>query len=248
LLGPADAIGRATISLRRTAVALVATNLATGLAVVYCFLAARTAAGRGEGTYVRLTDDVIRASQAQAAAERMVTVGRGYLLTTEPELRIRALAADSKLARTLPLLEHGGAEGDESRSIEQLEASARRYRDLFATLLSDTSIPAEPRAVADALRKRLIPAREQLVADLDGLMMRRQTALDRLRASSHAASTRWAIALAVLAFIGVALSASLAWFVVACLRAAASQSEWIRDHFPISSRSPRSRPSIRPFA
>jgi len=249
LLGLADAISRATVSLRRTAIALVVTNLATGVAVVHCFLAARTAASRGEETYVRLTDDVIRASQAQATAERMVAVGRGYLLTTEPELRIRALAADAKLAKTLPTLDDSArTDPEESRRVEELNASAKHYRALFATLLSDTSIRAEPRAVADALRKRLIPAREQLVNDLDRFVMRRQSALDRLRASAHTASTRWAILFAALAFVGVALSACLVWFVMSWLRASASELEWNHRRLPFSTRLSRPGTSTRPLA
>src|SRR5579862_979317 len=66
----------------------------TAVAVVGSVVLARDASDVLEGTLIGYADDLMHASQAQFAAERMVAVGRGYLLTREPELLARAKEAE----------------------------------------------------------------------------------------------------------------------------------------------------------
>ena len=187
--------------------------------VVGCLFAARGASERGEDALVALADDVTRASQAQATAERMIAVGRGYLLTQEPELLARAQAAEAKLARTLQNIASRAPAGDERGRLEPVLASAKRYRDTFAALLSGEKAPREPREIADALRRRLIPARDELVAGLDALAARRLVEVGQLRAAAH---KRGAIAVDLMLAVGLpgaGISVFLIWLLAVHTRA-----------------------------
>ena len=88
-------------SLKRAAVALVLLNALTVAVVVVCFESARHFQERSEEAVVSLANDMTQVSQAEGAAERMVAIGRAYLLANEPELLLRAQAADAKLGRTV---------------------------------------------------------------------------------------------------------------------------------------------------
>ena len=166
-------MARPRISLERAAIGLLMVNVATVGVIVSCLLTARRASDHGENALVALADDVTRASQAQAAAERMIAVGRGYLLTDEPELLARAQAAEVKLTRILRSIVANTAAADERLRLDPLMAAAKRYRDTFGTLLSGDDAPLEPKEVAESMRKQLIPARDDLVAGLDELVARR---------------------------------------------------------------------------
>jgi hypothetical protein len=241
---------------RRAATALIATNLLGAVAASYCLVAARRAAHRGDDTFFALSDDVTRASQAQVAAERMVAVGRAYLLSTEPELLLRAQAADAKLTRTLTLLEQGAFDEDERRRLDDVNAAARGYRAVFATLLSDASMHGDPHLAATALRTRLIPARELLTSELDQLVGRRQASLNGQRVLARESSRRWMIAFVVLGIGALALSLSLVWYLWSALRIyrarleearSRPQSDLDRRRSGAPSR-PRVRPMTRPVA
>ena len=170
-----------------------------------------------------LADDVTRASQAQAAAERMVAVGRAYLLTYEPDLLARAQAAEAKLARTLRTIV-STTEGDEERQrLDPLMASAKRYRDAFAAQLSGEKAPHEPRDVADSLRKQLIPACDEVVAGLDALLSRRLGQLESLRASGRDLRATTLDVMLVLGVLGVVASMLFAWLVATRTRDLISQ-------------------------
>ena len=92
---------RSTSPLEHATVGLVLILATTVVVVIGCFWAAQRASDRRERTRMALADDVIRVSQAQVAAERMVVVGRAYLLTKEPKLLARAQAAGAKLEQAL---------------------------------------------------------------------------------------------------------------------------------------------------
>ena len=63
--------------------------------------------------------------------------------------------------------------------------SANRYGELFQRFVADSSASSTPQAVADSLRKRLIPARDRFEADLEELIARRQQQLAELHASTR---------------------------------------------------------------
>ena len=98
-------------SLKRAAVALVLLNAFTVAVVVVCFESARHSQERSEEAVVSLANDMTQVSQAEGAAERMVAIGRAYLLANEPELLLRAQAADAKLGRTVQTIAASTADG-----------------------------------------------------------------------------------------------------------------------------------------
>jgi hypothetical protein len=207
-----------TLPFRRLAVAVVVTNVIAAAAVSYCSISARKAGRSGDDTFVALTDDVTRASQAQVAAERMVAIGRTYLLSAEPELLYRAQAADAKLARAIILLEQGTFDQDERRRMDDVKAAAHAYRALFATLNSGASLHEDPGVVAAALRERIIPARERLLSALDQFITLRQEALNARRAFARESGRRWMIAFVVLGIGGAGLSVLLVLSLRSALR------------------------------
>ncbi len=216
-------MARTRTSLERASIGLLIVNIATIGVVVSCLVTARRASEHGENALVTLADDVTRASQAQAAAERMIAVGRGYLLTHEPDFLARAQAAEAKLTRTLRTIVSTTESAEERQPLEPLMVSAKRYRDVFAALLSGEKAPHEPREVADALRKQLIPARDELVAGLDALVSRRLGQLESLRATAREVRATTLDVMLVLGALGVAASMIFAWLVVTRTRDLISQ-------------------------
>jgi hypothetical protein len=201
-------------SLERAALGLMLVSFVTVGTVITCLMTARHASEQGEGALVALADDVIRASQAQAAAERMIAVGRSYLLTREPELLVRAQAAEVKLSRMLQAIQSNAATRDEPRGLEPLLTAAGDYRETFAAVLSGEAAPREPSEIADALRNRLIPARDELIEGLDTLTARRLGQAEALRSSAHARRTTSVDLMLALGLAGVAATALLVWLVV----------------------------------
>src|SRR5205085_5052293 len=118
-------MSRRLLSLKRAAISLALVNAVTIAVTVGCFASARRFHERSEEAFVALANDMTRVSQAQGAAERMVAIGRGYLLTNEPELLIRAQAADATLARTLQTLVASTNGSAERPDLEPLLASAK---------------------------------------------------------------------------------------------------------------------------
>ena len=216
-------MARPRISLERAAIGLLMVNVATVGVIVSCLLTARRASDHGENALVALADDVTRASQAQAAAERMIAVGRGYLLTDEPELLARAQAAEVKLTRILRSIVANTAAADERLRLDPLMAAAKRYRDTFGALLSGDDAPLEPKEVAESMRKQLIPARDDLVAGLDELVARRLGQLESLRSSARDLRSTTLDVMLVLGGLGVVASMLFAWLVVTRARDLGSQ-------------------------
>jgi hypothetical protein len=186
--------------------------------VIGCVLSARNASERSEDSLVALTDDVVRASEAELAAERMVAVGRGYLLTAEPELLARAQAAEGKLERTLQGFQRSlTASGDRDLLASSL-SSAARYRERFEVLMSGPLAGQKPQAVADALRGGLLPARDQWESDLQDLVERRQRQQAEIRSTAGDWAARVIRIMVVLGALGTVGSALLAWAVIRSLK------------------------------
>jgi len=183
----------------------------TAVAVVGSVVLARDASDVLEGTLIGYADDLMHASQAQFAAERMVAVGRGYLLTREPELLARAKEAESDLDVSLHLLDRGDARPSERALLREVQSSASRYRQLLDQSFETTSATEDRAARANVLRDRLLPAREDLGVKLGTLVAHKQSLqlAARQRAGQMAArSVRVTTGLGALALI---LSAILAW-------------------------------------
>ncbi len=206
-------MARIKISLEQAAIGLLIVNVATIGVVMSGLLTARRASERGENALVALADDVTRASQTQASAERMLAVGRGYLLSHEPDLLARAQAAEAKLTRTLRTIVSTTDDAEERQRLDPLMVSAKRYRDVFVALVSGENAPKEPRDVAESLRKRLIPARDELVVGLDALVARRLGQLQSVRSSARELRATTLDVILALGVLGVVASLIFAWLV-----------------------------------
>ena len=161
----------------------VLANAVTVLAIIGCTVAVRNSSDRSQAKAAALTNDVIRTFQAQVAAERMVAIGRGYLLTLEPQFLARARAAEAKLAETLRGLSASTQSGEERHRLRRVLSAAKRYRDVLEGFVAHGSTRGDPRAVAEALREHVIPARDNLIFELDRLAGNTVKRLDGERAS-----------------------------------------------------------------
>jgi hypothetical protein len=209
-------------SLKRATIGLVIVDVIVLAVVVGALRSASKAADRGEEAFVTLAKEVARASQAQVTAERMVAIGRGYMLTVEPELLARAQAAEAKLARTMQTLDAGTIEADDRARLDPVLASAAQYRGIFSALLSGEAIPREPREVAHALRKQLIPARDDLIGELDEHIASRFERLEAIRSSARGERAQDLNVVVVAGAVGVVASLMLLWVLIAGARALAS--------------------------
>ncbi len=209
---------RSTSPLEHATVGLVLILATTVVVVIGCFWAAQRASDRRERTLMALADDVIRVSQAQVAAERMVVVGRAYLLTKEPELLARAQAAGAKLEQTLQELQQEPALSKDPNLLEPALTSAARYQRAFEEMVSDPAASATPTAVAETLRTRFLPARDRLEFDLQGLIVKRQQGEAEIRESTSDWASRAIRMMLVLGVLGLVGSALVALAVIGSLK------------------------------
>jgi hypothetical protein len=206
-------MARRILSLRGIAITLLTANVLTVSVVLGGVQVARRASDQGEDALVALVDDVTRVSQAQAAAERMLVVGRGYLLTEEPELLARAHAAEAKLTRTIRAILGTQREGDDRRQLDDLAARLKHYRESFSMLLSGENPIHEPREIAAALKRQLIPARDDLVVALDGFAARKLEQIELQRLAARVRRTTTLKVIFVLAGLGGTASVLLSLLV-----------------------------------
>jgi hypothetical protein len=129
-----------------------------------------------------LVDDLLRASQAQVAAERIVSLSRAYVLTHERTLFARAYATQAELQHTLRDLEQRASALGEGPLFDSVLVSADRYGEALQQFLDDgTSLP---RDWADAGGQRVVPARDRLQDSLDELIGRRQRQIAEIQAAT----------------------------------------------------------------
>ena len=208
----------ATAFLERATAGLVLILVTTAGVVVGCFWVAQKALDHRDDALVALAGDMVRVSQAQVAAERMVVVGRAYLRTAEPEFLARARGAGAKLQETLQELQQDAASTKDRNLLGPSLLSAARYQKQFEESVSGPAAVAAPKALAESLRSRLIPARDRLEADLQELILRRQQRQVEIRESA-AEWASWAIRLMfVLGVLGLVVSALIASAVIASLK------------------------------
>ena len=120
---------------KRTALCLVVISAMTAQVATAIYVSSRNAAERNDAAGMDLVDDLLRASQAEVAAERMVSMSRTYVLTLEPDLLARVHAAEAKLQQTLQGLEQRANALDE----QPLFDPVRPPRTATARYLSDSS-------------------------------------------------------------------------------------------------------------
>jgi len=198
----------------------VVSHAALGFALVWGIAAAtifgssvvaRNAADALERTLIAYADDLAHATRAQMAAERMVAVGRGYLLTNEPDLLLRLREAEGQLDIALQSLDRGEAVPHEGDLLGGVKRSAARYRQLLDDTFGATPATEDRQALADALRAKLQPAREDLAARLAELVAHRQTLQVAARNEATRLATRSVRITLGLGSLALSLSTLLAW-------------------------------------
>lgn len=209
---------RSSSPLEHATAGLVLILATTAVVVIGCFWAAQRASDRREQTLMAFANDVIRVSQAQVAAERMVVVGRAYLLTKEPKLLARAQGASAKLEQTLQELQQEPALSKDRSLLAPALISATRYRKQFEELVSDPTASATPTAVAEFLRTRLLPARDRLEFDLQELIIEQQQREAEIRESTGDWASRGIRLMLVLGVLGLVVSTAVALALIASLK------------------------------
>jgi signal transduction histidine kinase len=198
----------------------VASHAALGFALVWGIAAAtifgssvvaRNAADALERTLIAYADDLAHAARAQMAAERMVAVGRGYLLTSEPNLLVRVREAEGQLDIALQSLDRGEAVPHEGDLLGGVKRSAARYRQLLDDTFGATPATEDRQALANTLREKLQPAREDLADRLAELVAHRQALQVAARKEATRLANRSVRITLGLGSLALTLSTLLAW-------------------------------------
>jgi signal transduction histidine kinase len=182
----------------------------TALAIAGSAVIARNAEEVLERTLGSYADDLMHASRAQLASERMVAVGRGYLLTRDPERLARAREAEVELVDALRSLERSDLTPGDRQLLREVQSSAGEYQRLLDHALEVTSRGEGPDAVLAALQEGLIPARERLDARLEQLVTHKQQLQTAARRNAKAAAARSVHVTLGLGLLALFLSAFLA--------------------------------------
>ena len=142
---------------KRTALCLAVISALTAQIAIAIYVSSQNAAERSDAAGMDLVDDLLRASQAEVAAERMVSMSRAYLLTLEPDLLARAHAAEAKLQQTLQGLERRANALHERPLFDPVLISANRYGELVSAIPRGQFGVSTPQAVADLPAKASDP-------------------------------------------------------------------------------------------
>ena len=110
----------------RAAVGFGLVTAITAVTAIGSALFTRNASTRREQILAAYAADLTNAYQAQLAAERMVAVGRGYLLAPEGAALDRFRAAETQLDASLDALDHPGVSTHE-RDLLDAKRSAPRF-------------------------------------------------------------------------------------------------------------------------
>ena len=170
-------------------------------------------AGRRAQILERYSDNLVHASQMQAAADQMVAAGRGYLLTGESELLKRIDDAERRLESCSQALSQQADSTDEQDLLRHVVGSAERYRWVLDDLLRlPRPAPRDQQlGMSVAIKERLLPARDDLGREIDALVAMEQQLQSKGRLSAKHMLDRELQRLSTLGALGIALSVLLAW-------------------------------------
>jgi signal transduction histidine kinase len=195
---------------RRAAAGFAMVAAITAAAIVASSLMSRHAADERERILVRYADDVANAARVKAAAERLVAAGRGYLLTSTPEQRTRLQASRGELNAALDALEREDATSTERDLQAFVRRTVTRYEKQLDVLIK--TAPSEDRqSLAQALRDRLMPLREDLDGSVEELVAHKKHLQEDARQRAVALARRAVWATVWLGVISLSLSIGLAW-------------------------------------
>jgi signal transduction histidine kinase len=195
---------------RRAAAGFAMVAAITAAAIVASSLMSRHAADERERILVRYADDVANAARVKAAAERLVAAGRGYLLTSTPEQRTRLQASRGELDAALDALEREDATSTERDLQAFVRRTVTRYEKQLDVLIK--TAPSEDRqSLAQALRDRLMPLREDLDGSVEELVAHKRHLQEEARQRAVALARRAVWATVWLGVVSLGLSIGLAW-------------------------------------
>lgn len=194
-----------------------------------------TGARRSGSEDMELIDDLVRASQAAVSAERMVSMNRAYVLTREPDLLVRAQAAEAKLQHTLRALETRADVLHESPTLASVRTSFERYSGTLQDFLAGATTSTAP-AVAEELRRRVIPARDRFETDVDQFITHRRRRIVASLASNGTVAGHAVALMGAICALGIFASASLARAAVARQGGTATVSAFSDSESPEGSR------------
>ena len=167
----------------RAAVGFGLVTAITALTALGSAFYARDASTRREQVLTVYATDLTNAYRAQLGAERMVAVGRGYLLAPDPTGLERFHVAEVQLDSSLDALDHVGVSAHERELLAQAKRSAVHYRTMFDDVIESGDQPGPART--EMLRDRLIPAREDLGSRLEELVDHNRELQDVARRAAH---------------------------------------------------------------
>ena len=119
----------------------------TGLTAIGSALYARDASSRREQILAAYATDLTSAYEAQLSAERMVAIGRGYLLTPDPSALERFHDTEARLETSLEALEHADVSTRERALLAQAKRSAVHYRTMFDDVIEAPEGSGEARSM-----------------------------------------------------------------------------------------------------
>ncbi|HXU06797.1 MAG TPA: ATP-binding protein [Polyangia bacterium] len=193
----------------RAAVGFGLVTAITVLTAITSALYARDASARREQMLTAYATDLTNAYRAQLAAEKMVAVGRGYLLDANPNGRVRFRDAETQLDRSLDALDHAAASAHERELLAQAKGSAVHYRTMFDDIIESGDRPGPTRT--ESLRDKLIPAREELGARLEELVDHKRALQDAATRRARRIDVSTFVFMASIGIGGAILSVLLAW-------------------------------------
>jgi signal transduction histidine kinase len=194
---------------RRAAAGFGLVTVITALTAIGSALYARNAALTREQILTAYTTDLANAYQAQLAAEKMVAVGRGYLLAPDDKALERFHAAEAQLETSLGALDQVGLSSQERKLLADTKRSAHRYRAMFDDVIESRPGTGPPPPLV--LRDQLIPAREALGAQLEELVDHKRELQAAARRAGRRMDTHTSVFIGALGTAGALLSILLAW-------------------------------------
>jgi signal transduction histidine kinase len=191
---------------RRAGVGFGLVTLITAVTAVGTGLFAREDGEKREHALETYADDLALGFRAELAAEKMVAIGRGYLLVAEPALLDRLGAAEQELDRALQALERPRLSARETELLADVRGSAARYREIF-----DRAPAASTDEARASFQEQLALRRRDLGTRLAELVDHKRRVQIDARRSARRMAERTLVLILLSSAIAVACSVVLAW-------------------------------------
>jgi signal transduction histidine kinase len=155
--------------------------------------------------------EITHAERLRWTGELIVSDGRGYLVSGEPELRARLAQAATEFDRAVDALAVEGLTPEGASLTASAKEAARAFRQRQAELLAARDRGEDVRALARRFEAELLPLRRELALSLDRLASRKQWVIEQ--AYEIGESNRANLTFAMYGLLGVLLTAGLgmAW-------------------------------------